>query len=244
MLAIITGTICPSGDMKQLAICNAEERLEQYKKSLRFFIGSGAFSKIVFAENSNYGAKALEDLSDYARKNRVQLEILSFAGNTVQSILQGKGYGEGEIMQYVMEHSELLKGESFFVKITGRLLVHNIREITKKLKEQRTYFNIPNRTRKDIYDTRIYAMPVSQFREGFMSVYTQVMDDEGVYLERVYTRQIVNRGIMVYNFPSYPRIEGISGSGGTVYAYSEWKCKIRDMISRFNYYTIKKNRKR
>ena len=32
MLAIITGTICPSGDMKQLAICNAEERLEQYKK--------------------------------------------------------------------------------------------------------------------------------------------------------------------------------------------------------------------
>ena len=43
MLAIITGTICPSGDMKQLAICNAEERLEQYKKSLRFFIGSGAF---------------------------------------------------------------------------------------------------------------------------------------------------------------------------------------------------------
>ena len=46
MLAIITGTICPSGDMKQLAICNAEERLEQYKKSLRFFIGSGAFSKI------------------------------------------------------------------------------------------------------------------------------------------------------------------------------------------------------
>ena len=83
-------------------------------------------------------------------------------------------------------------------------------------------------------------MSVSQFREGFMSVYTQVMDDEGVYLEHVYTRQIVNRGIRIYNFPSYPRIEGISGSRGTIYAYSEWKCKIRDMISRFNYYTIKK----
>ena len=116
--------------------------------------------------------------------------------------------------------------------------------MTKKLKEQRTYFNIPNRTRKDIYDTRIYAMPIEQFREEFMPVYTQVMDDEGVYLEHVYTRQIVNRGIRVYNFPVYPRIEGISGSGGTIYAYSEWKCKIRDVVSRFNYYTIKKNRKR
>lgn len=241
MLAIITGTIQPPIQMKQLVVRNIAERLKQYRESLLFFIDSGAFSQIVFAENSNYGETVFDDLVSYAKEKGVQLENLSFAGNVSQCILHGKGYGEGEIMQYVLEHSRLIKQADFFVKITGRLQVHNISDIVKRLNTQRTYFNIPNRTRKDICDTRIYAMPLSQFREDFVDSYGQVMDDEGVFLEYIYTKKIMEKKIKVYNFPKYPRIKGISGSGGLNYTYTEWKCKIRDIISKLNYYTIRNN---
>lgn len=113
MLAIITGTIRPANLANQLKICNEEERLSQYAESLKFFIESKAFNKIIFCENSNYGTEGLAALEEMARDNGVRLEILSFQGNVQQVERHGKGYGEGEIMEYVFDHSELVREEPF-----------------------------------------------------------------------------------------------------------------------------------
>lgn len=238
-VCIITGTIRPSTQMKQLAVNDAEERLEQYIQGIRALIESEAFSKIVFAENSNEECARLQMLQPIANAHQTELECLSFRGNTEQSNLHGKGYGEGEIMEYVFQHSCLLKNEDFFVKITGRLQVDNIAVIMSRLKTTRTYFNIPNRTRRDIYDTRLYAMPIAGFRKYFLEQYKKVHDDKGIYLEYVYTEVLKSNKIKVYNFPAYPRIRGLSGSVGIPYDYTEWKCKIKDLLSKINYYKVK-----
>lgn len=225
--------------MRQLVLRDEEERLKQYEDTIRFMIGSGAFYKLVFCENSNYGTEKLDYLQKTAEDSGVKLELLSFQGNVEEACIHGKGYGEGEIMSYVFENSELARDEDCFVKITGRLRVDNIRDIVARMKKDRTYFNIPNHTRRDIYDTRLYGMPVKQFKDSFLNSYEQVMDDQGVILETVYTKILRDRGIKVSNFPRYPRIVGVSGSGGIIYAYTEWKCRIKDILSRMNFYKVK-----
>ena len=225
--------------MSQLVLRDEEERLKQYKDSIYFFLESGAFSKVVFCENSNYGTEKLSYLTEFAQKRGIELELLSFQGNVEMSCIHGKGYGEGEIMDYVFTHSRLVEKEPYFVKITGRLKVDNVKDIVKHINQQRTYFNIPNRTRRDMYDTRIYSMPVNQFKDFFLNSYKRVMDDQGIFLEMIYTEILQKHSIKVFNLPKYPRIVGMSGSGGGIYEYTEWKCKIRDVFSKMNFYKIK-----
>lgn len=239
MLAIITGTISPPRQMKQLALRDENERFGQYEEGIRFLIESRAFSKIIFCENSGFGTEKLSYLADMASGKGMELELLSFQGNIEKACFHGKGYGEGEIMEYVFSHSSLVQEELYFIKMTGRLKVDNIKNIVRHLNTRKTYFNIPNRTRRDIYDTRIYGMSCVQFKKLFMDVYKQVMDEQENFLECVYTQIIQDNKIKITNFPCYPRIVGISGSGGSVYGYTEWKCKIRDIFSKMNLYRIK-----
>lgn len=238
MLAIITGTIRPNGQVGQLVLKNETERLQQYKDALLFTIQSKAFSKIVFCENSNYGTECFADLKEDADKYGAMLELLSFAGNSEAVLKCGKGYGEGEIMDYVFANSSLLAGELSFVKMTGRLKVVNIKEICKRINSGKCYFNIPNRTIRDYYDTKLYAMPIAVFDKYFRNAYDKVRDDEGIYLEKVYTGILAEQKIQVKNFPGYPRVIGMSGSLGYDYGYTEWKCRIKDIISFFGGYKV------
>ena len=98
MLAIITGTVNPPQQMGQLTLRDEKERLRQYEESIRFFLESGAFSKIVFCENSNYGTEGFSQLLEIAEREGIELELLSFQGDTKESCIHGKGYGEGEII--------------------------------------------------------------------------------------------------------------------------------------------------
>lgn len=238
MLAIVTGTIKPNEHMKHLTLRDSQERCRQYEDGLLQLIESKAFSKIVFCENSNFGADQLQHLVEKAKENETELEILSFQGNVEKACEHGKGYGEGEIMEYAFANSTLADKESFFVKITGRLSVDNINDIARNLKPKSTYFNIPNREQKHMYDTRLYAMPVLQFKEYFQKSYERVFDEKGIFLEYVYTAILKDNNIAVKNFPKYPRISGISGTGGICYEYTEWKCKIRDIFSKMGLYKI------
>lgn len=238
MLLVLTGAVKPAASCGNVTIRDEAERLKQYIESIQFFIESGAFTKIVFCDNSNFGTEKLESLQNEAQKHCVLLELLSFQGNAEQTAIHGKGYGEGEIMDHVFANSKLLSGEQSFMKITGRMKVDNIKAIISRLKVEKTYFNIPNRTHREMYDTRMYVMPVKAFRTLFINQYDKVMDDEGIYLEKVYTSVIQENHIHIDNFPRYPRIVGVSGSTGVQYVYTEWKCKIRDVLSQFNFYKV------
>ena len=240
MLGIITGTVCPSEAVKQLALRDGAARLKQYEESLEFFVDSGAFDKLIFCDNSNFDAANLGNVKKKAEAKGIELEVLAFQGDVQGVKTHGKGYGEGEIMKYIMNHSKLVNQEEFFVKITGRLKVDNIKKIVQRLETKKVYFNVPNRTRRDMYDTRMYGIPLSCFRRYFMDEYHNVDDEKGVFLEYVYTDVLLKHGIQVENFPRYPRIVGVSGSNGQIYGYTEWKCKIKDVLSKIDFYRVKK----
>ena len=237
MVIIVTGTIAPDAKVGQLQIRSSEERLSQYKKALYELISSGAHARVVFCDNSSFGTDGFTELTELAKDRGVEFEVLSFCGDADAVIKHGKGYGEGEILDYALDNSKLAEGESFFIKVTGRLVVDNIADIVDHLVTDRIYFNIPNIHRRDMYDTRLYAMPVGVYRDVFSKSAKRVDDSAGYYLEHAFTDAAFDGGMKVYNFPRYPRIRGVSGSGGIRYEYTEWKSRIRDFLSIFNFYS-------
>lgn len=235
MVIVVTGTIAPK-KQEYLVITEVEERLLQYRNTLEQLIMCTSGLNIVFCENSDYGITVFENLIPIAKKHGNQLELLSFSGDTTTLMEKGKGYGEGEIIQYALANSRLLQKDSYMMKLTGRLFVDNIVAIEKCLKQDKIYFNIPNIHRMDIYDTRLYAMPIAVYKTYFQDVYKQVNDSQGDFLESVYTDVILRENLKVRNFPRYPRITGISGSNGLIYSYTEWKSRIKDILSIWNVY--------
>ena len=238
MVIIITGTIVPEKHIGQLALRDHKSRLEQYILALKKLIEAKPDAKMIFCDNSGFGTDAFANLHRLAQGNGVQLEVLSFKGDNESVVRHGKGYGEGEIVEHVLSSSELAQGESFMIKITGRLVVDNIADIVKRVKTDRIYFNIPNYHKRDMYDTRIYGMPIDIFKQYFLNAYKRVDDKAGYFLEYAYTDVALSHNLNIRNFPSYPRIMGISGSGGIQYTYTEWKSVIRDFISVFNVSSI------
>lgn len=236
MLIVITATIRPQKDMGNLAICDEKQRLVQYIEALYTLIKSRPNAKIVFCDNSGFGTSELGSIVEEAIKNNVELEIISFQGSNQEILEHGKGFGEGEIIKYVLENSRLAKNEEYMVKITGRLIIDNITTLLNLLDTNKVYFNIPNIHRKDIYDTRMYAMPIGIFERFFIDEYRNVYDGQDYYIEKVYRDVLLTNKIVSQNFPKYPRIRGISGSIGIEYGYTEWKCKVRDILSIFNIY--------
>lgn len=238
MVLIVTATINPT-TQDYLKINNISDRISQYKDSLIHFINCGAFDKIILCDNSNYlaGNDIFKIEKELADKNGISLELLSFAGNTDKVKEQGKGYGEGEIMEYIFANSKLIQNEPYFFKVTGRLKVDNVAEIVKNTKHNDAcLINIPNRTRHDIFDTRFYGMPVSMYRKYFLKAYKNTDDKNKKYLETVFKEVIDTNHLKHRNLPRYPRIKGISGTFGSTYSYKEWKTKIKDLLSIFNYY--------
>ncbi|SEG15587.1 hypothetical protein SAMN02910276_02010 [Butyrivibrio sp. Su6] len=236
MVIIVTGTISPSKDVMNLVLTDYKDRFEQYILCLRKMIEAKPAAKIVFCDNSGFGTDDFAEILRLAKERNVEMEVLSFEGDSAAVLKHGKGYGEGEIMKYVLENSKLAENDDYLIKITGRLIVDNIADIVKKVDRRRIYFNIPNIHRKDIYDTRLYAMPISVFKGYFIEEYCKVDDDRGYILECVYRDAVLSNKLTSHNFPCYPRIVGQSGSGGGRYEYTEWKSRIRDALSILNFY--------
>jgi hypothetical protein len=74
---------------------------------------------IVFAKNCCVQIRQ-EVLVDLAREHGKELEFLQ-VDTSPRTVLQGKGFGEGDLIQQVLERSIILKGSNEFMKVTGKL---------------------------------------------------------------------------------------------------------------------------
>lgn len=239
MILILTATVTPNSDTPFLKIKDAKLRYEQYIDSLIFFINSHAFNKIIFCDNSGLDITKMKKLQIDAKLNDVELECLSFQGNQELLLKKGKGYGEGEILEYIITHSELISDDDYFIKITGRLVVRNITKILSRINTKKCYFNVSRDNSRKKVDTRFYAMPVQLFTRYFFKAYLDVDDFNNYYLEHRYADVIINENIKTYNIPYFPQIDGVSGSTGAVYQNNKFKCKIKDILSKFNAYSLR-----
>jgi hypothetical protein len=176
--------------------------------------------EIVICDGSGFDFSRilLENQSD-------RMEILFFNNSRDKVKIYGKGYGEGEILEYVLNNSKKALHHSCYIKLTGGLFVSNFRNILKDCSEFQ--FNpkieirkVPPRIRITSVDTRVVLFNRLGYDKFLRGVHLGVRDFEGFFLEHAVFKSLLQSGnlrsSMIFGTP--PKIEGKSGSTGNNYS--------------------------
>lgn len=215
---LITGCIKPNLNVFKISLTDTDQRLVQYIKSIKWSIEKTMFKNIVFVDNSGFPADTA--MVEYASKRDKNFEWLSFIGNEKMITACGKGFGEGEMIEYAFRNSELMKKSMYFCKLTGRLRVDNINRFTKHADINRIYLwtvGLNAKKHSDGIETRFYGMPIKVYNDVFIDAYRDVNDERGMWLERTFYRKYCASIVKCHAIPLYPDFSGQSGSMGIDY---------------------------
>ncbi|HMM01548.1 MULTISPECIES: hypothetical protein [unclassified Dysgonomonas] len=208
-------------------IVNIEDRRNQYLNTIKRYIKESDFDTIIFCENtkSDFSVEECQNLADEYGK---QIEFIFFLGNVSSINRQGKGFGDGECIEYAINHSKYLQDDSVcFYKVTGRLFIENINDILKNSSKDENYFY--RLGFKALYvGTFFFKVQVRFFKEKLIKEYINVNDSVGKYLEIIYYDVLIKEKVRSFN--PYPYIYSLSGSTGEPYLKTNKK-----VLSLFNY---------
>ncbi|WDF54710.1 hypothetical protein [Mucilaginibacter sp. KACC 22063] len=217
-LLVITSTVYVNSNLTVLI--DPDIRLKQYIDSIKFYAGSPFINRIIICDNSGFDYSENIEIQYIAKIK--EIECLHFVGNKTEILKKGKGYGEGEIMEYVINNSKLMsEEENSFYKVTGRILLYNVNSIIKAMKKDVNYFQQVgiNPFRKvQAVDTRFYHCNKATFFKYLKNAYHQVNDLATFYLEHAYYNSLKSNSVPFKNFVEQPNFGGISGSTGNSYA--------------------------
>lgn len=206
---LLTGCINPNGT-PFTHLNDVSERQKQYVDAIHYYI-SNTDCEIVFCENSN------TDISPLFENKQERLEILTFSGN--QNKQRGKGYGEAEIIDYALCHSSFIQDNCIIIKITGRLIINNIRQIIKSLTFRHDFVTCLFHSDLKFADSRILCGTVSFYKE-FLENKEKMNDGKGVFFEHVLASTVLESPLRFIPFIQEPLISGISGTTGELYQES------------------------
>jgi len=112
-ILILTATITPKTGVPNLRRSDPALRLQDYSKSLEFYITllDANVDFIIFCDNSSSDISTLKQAaSKKGHKDRV--EFISFEGLNYPPDYD-RAYGEFILIEYVMEHSDIVLNRSF-----------------------------------------------------------------------------------------------------------------------------------
>lgn len=208
---ILPGCIKPNEDVPLLELKNYKQRQKQYLESIEFFILHSCVINIVFCDNSN--SEIDEQTLLLAKENGKNLEWLRFKGNDEAVVKFGKGYGEGEIIEYVMKNSEIVRKCNYIIKVTGRMIVKNINFLIRTANTKKVYmYPIVYDGKTYFLSTKMYMMPKAIYMIYFQKVYMNVRDLKGIYLETVFANVVKINYIATKIYIVNPDLHGFSGT--------------------------------
>lgn len=215
-IILLTSCVNPNG-MPFTALSDIDVRKQQYLDALWFYINNTSLP-IVYVDNSNFDIEQFKIFHDDVYK---RLEILSFDGN--HDKVHGKGYGELEIIDYAIRHSEIINKNKdvSLIKITGRLKITNINGIIKQIRYRiLPYSNsiiCSMNSDFSMADSRLMIAPIP-FYMKMVERKIEIYDSKGMYFEHVLSKLIKSDGSYgYYPFLIEPQFEGVSGSTSVIY---------------------------
>jgi len=217
-ILVLTGTIDPQG-MIGTQLIDPIKREQDYLISFEKWVTRSDFQRIVFCENSGF------DLNKFTKipTNGKQIDLFSFNGNSFDRKF-GKGYGEMEILNYVLDQSDLILSEDRIVKCTGRLFVRNHRLFHKYALN--TTFDVSSDLYRSLDESDVRLFMFSPY---FYQTYLRCRQsflDETVHpaqlLEKIVARAICSAMVDLLQFkplPATPHFDGRSGSSNYRYGF-------------------------
>lgn len=182
-ILVLTATVTPPHDAAQLQRVDPLLRLQDYATALEFYLKQmklGVISSIIFSDNSNSDLKMLRDLVGKFDAND-QVEFIPFEGLDYPPSF-GRGYGEFKMLDYVMEHSRIIReaGSNANVwKITGRYVLENIGKVVgSKPASVEFYCNCRNIPKYWI-DLYVLCWTKHYYEECIKGIYMKLREDAG-----------------------------------------------------------------
>jgi hypothetical protein len=211
---LLTSSVFVSAPFTKLV--NTDDRLQLTIKSIKMWLVVSHKIKIVICDGSGY------DFNDIVSRDfpNACIECLSFENDRHLVSIYGKGYGEGEIIKYAIEHSLILKEEKSFAKCTAKLWLNNYFDYLKKwngyLLCDCNFINLKDlrNIRIDSVDTRFYIVDKEFYIDALMNAYKNVRDGDGYYLEHAYMDAVLDKKIKNFISTVPLNMSGVSGSSG------------------------------
>ena len=113
-----------AGKTPYVALSSTRERTEAHMEGLLAWCREPSIHSIVFAKNCAARIRP-EVLYETAASYGKELEFVQ-ADASPRTALQGKGFGEGDLIRQALERSTILLNNENFVKVTGKLFCPNI----------------------------------------------------------------------------------------------------------------------
>jgi hypothetical protein len=213
---VMTATFKPA-DTPGLIVRDERERVLHYLCALVSWARTAHVARIVFGENGNTRfdfSKVVEHVEAAGKA----IEVIVFDGNK-DSERYGKGFGEGEILEYLYTHSRLLHQHAGFYKVTGRLFVANfdaVSEATTSADAFQRKQPKDSRPRPSKVITTFFKCSLALFTDRLLDAYREVDDRAGIFIEHAYFNRLQH--LELANFGVKPELVGQQASTGRVYA--------------------------
>jgi hypothetical protein len=227
---LITSCVIIADD--DVVLRDPNDRIRHTIEAIEHWIKIAPNLSMVICDGSNY------DFSSTLKEKFPNKDIESlFFQNTIEKVKsQGKGYGEGEIIEFALENSILLKNSEHFIKCTGKLWVENFTECFKESSNTfkanayfKNTFSLLKKTSFEYIDTRFYFSSIDFYKKFFMRAYEQVGLTNKLSIEHVFKNIILKERLMGVLFTTHPVICGVGGGHGKYYKNS-LKRRIKDRL--------------
>lgn len=122
---LITASL-DAGNTRFVALKSTQARVAAHMQGLVAWLRNPAVERIVFAKNCPLVIRT-RVLTDAAARYGKELEFVQ-THSSPRTLLQGKGYGEGDLISQALKMSGILRQSRDFVKITGKLYCSGIED--------------------------------------------------------------------------------------------------------------------
>jgi hypothetical protein len=204
----------------RVTLTDTSERIDFAMESIARWLSLYPKVQLVLCDGSNFDfSTAVAQMFPDAK-----IECIFFENDQKAVRQNGRGFGEGEIIRFAIEHSQLIQQAGAFAKCTSKLWVHNYAEcltgwngkfLCKAVFDH--VFSPFDKIVLSYIDTRFYITSVAFYKQHFGSAHQAIDVSIGKGLEDCFL-EVVNRdhldGVLL-NTP--PVIYGVGGGIGKYY---------------------------
>ncbi|NBU05398.1 MAG: hypothetical protein EBT39_03500 [Sphingobacteriia bacterium] len=180
-IVLITTATRPPEGVYVLAMTNVSTRKITAKAAVLYWASLGV-NQIVIADATG---QTLLDSSEIILLSEIGVEIeqINYQQNNHMVIKRGKGYGEGALIKFALQRSELLSKASHFFKCTGKVYCRNFSDIFNLIQRN----NLQNIFWKEVFenviDTRFFYTSKNFADNYLLPAYENINDRNNLMSE-------------------------------------------------------------
>lgn len=215
-------TSCVHVSDMSVSLKSSMDRINFTLESIKEWLTILPDAEIVICDNSEF------DFSELINEKfpNEKIECLSFLGNANAVKLCGKGYGEGEIIEYAIRKSKFIVNAGCFTKCTAKLWVKNYRHFLNQWNQECVFkpifkdvFSIKS-TKLVQIDTRFYIVSTKFYCNYMMDAHRKLNPLTSQGIEEVFLKIFTMNNLKNIFSKRYPEIHGLSGASGRIYKNS------------------------